>query len=78
MTPEWLKHPKWKWARPPLGVALIVLGMFGFLPVLGFWMIPLGLAVLAIDFPGAERAFDRLMSQWRAFAARRHDRRAKK
>lgn len=32
-----------------LGLALIAGGVFGFLPVLGFWMIPLGLAVAALD-----------------------------
>lgn len=45
------------WARrhiPPglrLVVGLLVMtgGVFGFLPVLGFWMIPLGLAIAALD-----------------------------
>lgn len=45
------------WARrhiPPglrlvLGVLLICGGVLGFLPVLGFWMIPLGIAVAAAD-----------------------------
>lgn len=32
-----------------LGLALIAGGVFGFLPVLGFWMIPLGVAVAALD-----------------------------
>ena len=32
-----------------LGVLLIIGGIFGFLPILGFWMIPLGAAVAAID-----------------------------
>lgn len=32
-----------------LGLALILGGVFGFLPVLGFWMIPLGVAVAALD-----------------------------
>lgn len=32
-----------------LGVLLIVGGIFGFLPVLGFWMIPLGIGVAALD-----------------------------
>ena len=32
-----------------LGLLLIVGGIFGFLPVLGFWMIPLGIAVAAFD-----------------------------
>lgn len=31
------------------GLLLIVGGVFGFLPVLGFWMIPLGVAVAALD-----------------------------
>ncbi|MEW9918858.1 hypothetical protein AB2B41_04555 [Marimonas sp. MJW-29] len=35
--------------RTVLGLLLIVGGVFGFLPILGFWMIPLGLAVIAID-----------------------------
>ena len=67
--PDWIKHPKWKWLRPPVGVALVVMGLFGFLPVLGFWMIPLGLAVLAVDFPAAERALDWLMDKWRSVEA---------
>jgi hypothetical protein len=32
-----------------LGLVLIVGGVLGFLPVLGFWMIPLGVAVAALD-----------------------------
>lgn len=68
--PEWLKHPKWKWLRPPIGVLLIFLGFLGFLPVLGFWMIPLGIAVLAIDFPAAERANVWLRRKWLALKAR--------
>ena len=32
-----------------LGLALIAGGVLGFLPVLGFWMIPLGAAVAALD-----------------------------
>ena len=78
MIPDWIKHPKWKWLRPPIGVALVVLGIFGFLPVLGFWMIPLGLAVLAVDFPAAERALDWLMDKWRSLEALYRAWRAKK
>ncbi|MCM2560567.1 hypothetical protein M8756_04150 [Lutimaribacter sp. EGI FJ00015] len=45
------------WARrhiPPgmrlvAGLLVMVGGLFGFLPVLGFWMIPLGLAIAALD-----------------------------
>src|SRR6478609_10682059 len=37
--------------RIPAGIALTAGGLFGFLPILGFWMVPLGLAVLAQDVP---------------------------
>jgi hypothetical protein len=45
---------------PPLvrgfaGILLILAGFVGFLPILGFWMIPLGLAVLATDIPPLKR-----------------------
>jgi len=32
-----------------LGLLLIIGGIFGFLPILGFWMIPLGIAVASVD-----------------------------
>lgn len=35
--------------RALTGLLLICGGVLGFLPVLGFWMIPLGLAVAALD-----------------------------
>lgn len=31
------------------GLVLIAGGILGFLPILGFWMIPLGVAVAALD-----------------------------
>jgi len=34
---------------------LMLLGALGFLPILGFWMIPLGLALLATDIPPFRR-----------------------
>jgi len=57
---EKLRDPHWRWVRIPLGGALVVGGIFGFLPLVGFWMIPLGLSVLALDFPAAGRA-----NRWR-------------
>ncbi len=35
--------------RIPLGLAMILGGLFSFLPVLGLWMLPLGLLLLAVD-----------------------------
>ena len=42
-------------ARSVLGVALIFGGMLGFLPILGFWMIPLGGTFVALDIPPLRR-----------------------
>lgn len=41
--------------RIGLGILLIVGGIFGFLPVLGFWMVPLGLVILSVDLPPVRR-----------------------
>jgi hypothetical protein len=43
-----------------LGGSLVAMGLLGFLPVLGFWMVPLGLTVLAVDVPVARRVRRRL------------------
>jgi len=37
--------------RTLVGLLLMVGGTFGFLPVVGFWMFPLGIAVVTLDFP---------------------------
>jgi hypothetical protein len=37
------------------GVALMAGGVLGFLPVLGFWMIPMGLLVLSYDIATVRR-----------------------
>jgi hypothetical protein len=44
-----LRHPSASWLRVPLGVLLVVGGLLGFLPILGFWMLPLGLGLLSLD-----------------------------
>ncbi len=48
--------------RIGLGVALVVLGLlFGFLPVLGYWMVPVGFLILATDVPPIRRFNRRVM-----------------
>ena len=47
--------------RIPLGICLVLLGTVGFLPVLGFWMIPLGLMIHSVDIPVVRR-FNRRVS----------------
>ncbi|MBW7967825.1 hypothetical protein [Bradyrhizobium sp. BR 10289] len=50
-TVTYLLKPSSRWVRIPSGALLIVGGVFSFLPVLGIWMLPLGLALLAEDVP---------------------------
>lgn len=47
--------PRSRLRRRLLGSGLILGGILGFLPVLGFWMLPLGLAVLSVDSPRLRR-----------------------
>ncbi len=42
-------------ARIVVGIFFIIGGLLGFLPVLGFWMVPLGLLILSVDFPAVRR-----------------------
>ncbi len=56
--------PKSKPIRIGLGILLIAGGLVGFLPVLGFWMIPLGLLVLSIDLPIVRRWRRQLTVWW--------------
>jgi hypothetical protein len=46
-----LRRDSWFPIRFPLALILIVGGLFSFLPVLGIWMLPLGLLLLAVDLP---------------------------
>ncbi|WP_084032843.1 hypothetical protein [Chelativorans sp. J32] len=58
-----IRMPRSRGARIAIGSILIVLGFFGFLPILGFWMVPLGLFVLSYDVP-AIRRFRRRLEVW--------------
>lgn len=77
---EWVAHlrrPSASWMRVPLGVLLVLGGLLSILPVLGIWMLPLGLILLAIDVAllrrptahmlvSGERLWNRLRKGWRA------------
>ena len=56
--------PRSRLARILIGMGLVILGIFGFLPVLGFWMIPLGLLVLSYEFAAVRRGRRRLQVWW--------------
>lgn len=66
--------PRSRLLRIALGVLLIIGGVLGFLPILGFWMIPLGLLVLSHDLPGVRRwrrkMVVRLGQHWRSRSKR--------
>jgi hypothetical protein len=46
---DWLRRPATRLVRIPIGILLLFGGIFSFLPVLGIWMLPLGLMLLALD-----------------------------
>ena len=57
-------HPKWgspvpiprsRRVRLFLGIALIIGGTLWFLPILGWWMLPLGMLILSEDHPAVRR-----------------------
>jgi hypothetical protein len=50
-----LPLPRSRILRIMIGVVLIIFGLFGFLPILGFWMVPLGMLVLSVDIPRVRR-----------------------
>ena len=56
--------PQSRLARITGGSGLVVLGIFGFLPVLGFWMIPLGLLILSYDIAVVRRKRRKMTVWW--------------
>ncbi len=65
---SWLRKPSSRWARIPAGVLLSAGGALGALPLAGFWMLPLGVALLAEDLPPLNRASGKLLG----WVERRH------
>ncbi len=56
--------PRSQIARIIIGVLLIIGGILGFLPVLGFWMVPLGLLILSVDLPIVRRWRRQVIVWW--------------
>jgi hypothetical protein len=59
---RWLRQPGTGWVRVPAAVVLVAGGIVGFLPIIGFWMIPLGLALAARDIPPLQPPLARLLA----------------
>ncbi len=65
---HWLLQPSVWWLRIPAGLLLVVGGFLAILPILGLWMLPLGLVLLSEDIAPLRRASARVL----AWVERRH------
>lgn len=78
---ERLRRPEARWMRIPLGILLVLGGIFSFLPVLGLWMLPLGLLLLALDLVilqgPVNMAIVRGTRKWTTWRRARRDKKAK-
>lgn len=77
---QWLREPSARWVRIPIGLLLILGGIFSILPLLGLWMLPLGLLLLAQDIPFLRRPTrkgllwaEKRWIRWRSARRRRAD-----
>lgn len=77
-----LRRPGARWIRMPLAILLILGGIFSFLPVLGIWMLPLGLLLLALDLVILQGPVNtvilRGLRKWTVWRRDRRDRKAGK
>lgn len=70
--PGWrFRLPRNAPARIALGTSFVIGGILSFLPILGIWMLPVGLAILAFDLPWADRLYRRFVGLWHRLARRR-------
>ena len=59
----WLKVPRRRAFRIVVGALLVLGGIFSILPLLGVWMLPLGLALLGEDLPWLKVLLERTARQ---------------
>ena len=57
----WLRKPSSRLVRIPLAILLVAGGILSFLPILGFWMLPLGLLLIAQDVPFLQKPLAQLL-----------------
>jgi hypothetical protein len=58
----WIWEPSRVWLRFPLAIVLVLGGFLSFLPVLGIWMLPLGLVLVARDIPPLRPPMARMLA----------------
>ena len=56
---DWLREPSRRLVRIAAALLFILGGVFSILPVLGLWMLPVGLALLSEDIPGLKVPLER-------------------
>lgn len=54
-TIQRVREPGARWVRIPVAILCLMGGMLFFLPVLGMWMLPLGIFLLVEDLPFLRR-----------------------
>ena len=58
---RWLRRPSSRLVRIPLAILLVVGGILSFLPILGLWMLPLGLLLIAQDVPFLQKPLAQML-----------------
>jgi hypothetical protein len=76
---RWLRDPKGRWVRLPLGIAIIAANLLGpVVPFLGIEFVPIGLLLIAQDVPPLKKPVARgtlwLEHKWLAWRERRRQR----
>ncbi len=75
---RWIRKPSSRLLRIPVALLLIAGGVFSFLPILGLWMLPLGVLLLALDLAFLQgpvnHAVLRLQRRWSLWRRRRRAR----
>ena len=81
---QWLRDPRSRWIRIPLGILCILASFFWFLPVVGIEWLPIGLLLIAEEVPFLRRPVARMMlwleHKWdaaRSWFSRRRQQRTK-
>jgi hypothetical protein len=71
----WLQEPSRRWTRMGAATLFILGGVFSILPVLGLWMLPVGLALMSQDVPQMKPPLERsarwIERMWQRLARRR-------
>ena len=62
----WAKEKVPYGIRTLLGILLMIGGVLGFLPILGFWMFPLGMAFIALDLPFTQKRIEDFIAKLQA------------